>query len=142
MMEKKEEKKAKKRMLREEQAAEAQSKGSSTEGEEERRAKTEANRQLRRHIREEFKKACDHGPLIVLDFDSEWNKLMGVMEMRSLAQQIMYCYGCNRRSLRPVRICLTGIDWSSTIGASKARRVQEWLMDCNGMHRQGSRGGA
>merc|ERR1712216_405784 len=58
LMEKKEAKKTKKRMMRDEAEAETKDQpGNPAEVDEERRAKTEANRQLRRHIRQEFQKA-------------------------------------------------------------------------------------
>lgn len=74
------------------------------------------NKRRRAEIKGAFLAASDRGPLIVFDFDAAWTGRdggEGAMfndEMISLAQQIMFCYGCNRRAMRPVRMMLAGVD--------------------------------
>lgn len=72
------------------------------------RERQERNRQIRRDEREagdaRFVAACARGITIAIDCDFE--HLMRDRELASMGQQIMYCYGANRRAPAPATLHL------------------------------------
>mmetsp|Transcript_37155 Transcript_37155/g.87093 ORF Transcript_37155/g.87093 Transcript_37155/m.87093 type:complete len:364 (-) Transcript_37155:124-1215(-) len=56
---------------------------------------------------EEFKKHSLEGTTVVLDL--EWEDELSDKEVKGLVQQVLYCYGANRKAARPVRLVLSGV---------------------------------
>ena len=54
-----------------------------------------------------FLETCARGPRIVFDMDFE--DLLTLKEKKSMSQQIMYCYGANKRADVPVAMHLAGL---------------------------------
>jgi hypothetical protein len=50
----------------------------------------------------EFDRQCDAGPWVVVD--CAWEDEMSDKELRSLSQQIMFCYACNRKAPKPFKV--------------------------------------
>ncbi|CEM05241.1 unnamed protein product [Vitrella brassicaformis CCMP3155] len=61
----------------------------------------------KRRMNEEFVAKCADAPTVVID--CEFEHLQTDREVSSLAQQIFFSYGANRRAQQPVRILISGI---------------------------------
>ena len=94
---------------------------------------TEERRQRNRAARFAAKaKFCEDaakGPRIIFDMTESWESAMTVFERRSLAQQLMYAYGFNKRARRPARLLCTGLPVGGTTDVSLRKRVgsADWL---------------
>ena len=94
---------------------------------------TEERRQRNRAARFAAKaKFCEdaaEGPQIIFDMTESWELAMTVFERRSLAQQLMYAYGFNKRARRPARLLCTGLPVGGTTDVSLRKRVgsADWL---------------
>lgn len=75
---------------------------------------------------EDFKTRSNKGTIVVLDL--EWEDDMQSRELKSLFQQVLYCYGANRRATHPVRLALSGIRPGSEtdIGLRKQSGFDTW----------------
>ena len=60
-----------------------------------------------RDRRARFLDTCARGPRIVFDMDFE--EALTLKEKKSMSQQIMYCYGANKRAKVPVAMHLAGL---------------------------------
>lgn len=69
---------------------------------------------------DDFKARCEKGTTVVLDL--EWEDSMNQKEIKSLVQQVMYCYGSNRSASHPVRLVLSGLTKDSET-SSKLRKM-------------------
>ncbi|CAK0888766.1 unnamed protein product [Prorocentrum cordatum] len=67
----------------------------------------------------DFKARCRQGTTVVLDL--EWEEDMTEREVRSLCQQLLFCYGVNRGARRPVRMVLSGLG----MGTSTSQRLRK-----------------
>lgn len=75
---------------------------------EEAREKVRAERGARKAADvEDFKSRCNEGTTVLLDL--EWEDQMHRSEVKSLVQQLLYCYGANRKAEKPVRLVLSGV---------------------------------
>jgi tRNA (guanine9-N1)-methyltransferase len=64
--------------------------------------------QIRRaKLKEEFLKRIERSPTVLIDLDFE--EQLSDKEKNSLAQQIMYCYGMNKKTDRPVQMHLSSV---------------------------------
>lgn len=75
--------------------------------------------QRRAAARIEFEKKCSDNFVIVIDCG--WDHLHSQRSHKSLAQQILYCYGAMRRAVRPCHLMLTGV----------SDQMKEQLLKCN-----------
>ena len=110
-LEKKAEKREAKRLKREEQqrlglAVDLQ-RGEPNPDPEVAAANKERNRARKSEARAQLYADCQQGPLVVCDMSEEWELAMTVAERASLAQQLMYSYGYNKRALKPARLMVT-----------------------------------
>eukprot|EP00930_Biecheleria_cincta_P098238 TRINITY_DN89911_c0_g1_i1.p1 TRINITY_DN89911_c0_g1~~TRINITY_DN89911_c0_g1_i1.p1 ORF type:complete len:436 (-),score=89.11 TRINITY_DN89911_c0_g1_i1:454-1761(-) len=55
----------------------------------------------------DFKSRCAAGTTVVID--AEWEDSMSEKELKSLVQQLMFCYGSNRGASHPVRLIFSGV---------------------------------
>jgi tRNA (guanine9-N1)-methyltransferase len=70
-------------------------------------------RQLfKQQLKEKFLKECDINYQVVID--CSWEDHHSESTLKSLTQQIMYCYGSNRRYDHPSRIFVTGVGPKTT----------------------------
>eukprot|EP00940_MAST-03C_sp_MAST-3C-sp2_P000886 g886.t1 len=119
---KKAEKKAKRKRMRELKRKENPPKPLS---EEEKALRAERKRKkldAEKKEKEEYALKCKTGQRVVLDLSFE--KLMTEKEIRSLKQQVVYCYAANKRASVPFNLCL-----SSFTGSTK-----ETLVNFPGFH--------
>lgn len=56
---------------------------------------------------DDFKSRCAAGSTVVIDL--EWEDSMAEKELKSLVQQLMFCYGTNRSASHPVRLIFSGV---------------------------------
>jgi len=54
-----------------------------------------------------FRARCAAGTTVVLDL--EWEEEMNEKELKSLIQQVLYCYGANRAASSPVNLVFSGL---------------------------------
>ena len=66
--------------------------------------------------RREFEARAARGPTIVID--CAWEDVMREKEVRSLSQQVMFCYGANKRAARPARLRLAGMKAGGALDGS------------------------
>jgi hypothetical protein len=99
--------------------------------------KREAKRRVKAKARDAFRRDSESGPIVVFDMTNEWEKAMTCNERRSLAQQLMYGYGFNKRALRPARLLVTGLPPGSLTEQSLLQKQQ-----CGGGDDGGGGGGA
>ncbi|CAE8614153.1 unnamed protein product [Polarella glacialis] len=64
---------------------------------------------------EDFDNRSSKGTTVIIDL--EWEETMQQKELKSLVQQVLYCYGANRRATHPVRMVLSGVQENGEIGA-------------------------
>lgn len=89
---------------------------------EEGREKVRAERTARKAAEvEDFKSRCNEGTTVVLDL--EWEDVMHRSEVKSLVQQLLYCYGANRKAEKPVRLVLSGVRQGSETRAGLAKQA-------------------
>ncbi|CAJ1366398.1 unnamed protein product [Effrenium voratum] len=74
----------------------------------------------------DFRQRAQNGTTVVLDL--EWEDSMQPKELKSLIQQILYCYGANRRATHPVRLVFSGVQEGSQThaGLSKQSGYESW----------------
>eukprot|EP00435_Cladocopium_sp_Y103_P024208 s1711_g5.t3 len=72
---------------------------------------------------EEFRARAAKGATVV-----EWEEMMQPKELKSLIQQLLYCYGANRRAQQPVQLCFSGVEEGSKTheGLSKQSGYESW----------------
>eukprot|EP00438_Fugacium_kawagutii_P020459 Skav206764 [mRNA] locus=scaffold167:445456:446674:+ [translate_table: standard] len=89
---------------------------------------------------EDFRARSAKGATVVLDLAAgcagaslpgwkyEWEEMMQPKEVKSLIQQLLYCYGANRRAQQPVRLCFSGVKEGSQTheGLSKQSGYESW----------------
>lgn len=75
---------------------------------------------------EEFRARAAKGATVVVDL--EWEEMMQPKELKSLIQQLLYCYGANRRAQQPVQLCFSGVEEGSKTheGLSKQSGYESW----------------
>eukprot|EP00931_Biecheleriopsis_adriatica_P062289 TRINITY_DN37517_c0_g1_i1.p1 TRINITY_DN37517_c0_g1~~TRINITY_DN37517_c0_g1_i1.p1 ORF type:complete len:320 (-),score=110.56 TRINITY_DN37517_c0_g1_i1:189-1103(-) len=75
---------------------------------------------------EDFRQRSALGTTVVLDL--EWEQAMQEKELKSLLQQVLYCYGANRRASRPTRLVFSGVEPGSQThaGLSKQAGYESW----------------
>lgn len=74
----------------------------------ERRIDPEDRRKRKEAEKRDFLRKCEENFMVVIDCSFE--KEHSESSLRSLSQQIMHSYGANRRSARPCRLLVTGIE--------------------------------
>ncbi|CAK9063341.1 unnamed protein product [Durusdinium trenchii] len=75
---------------------------------------------------EDFRERSGRGTTVVLDL--EWEEQMQPKELKSLIQQVLYCYGANRKSSHPTRLVFSGVKEGSKTyeGLSKQSGYESW----------------
>ncbi|CAE7393772.1 trmt10a [Symbiodinium sp. CCMP2592] len=75
---------------------------------------------------DDFRARAAQGATVVIDL--EWEDSMQPKELKSLIQQVLYCYGANRRAEKPVRLVFSGIAQGSKThaGLSKQSGYDAW----------------
>lgn len=76
---------------------------------------------------ERLTKAKENGQNIIIDL--EFSHLMTVTELRSLVQQIMYCYAVNSRCASPCHLWLTGCNGDMETQLDKLPGSDKWIME-------------
>lgn len=66
-------------------------------------------------------------PRIAIDLD--YQSYMRENELSSLSQQVMYCYGAQRRALHPLRLCLFGVTGVLKDKLAKISGFNEWPIE-------------
>jgi tRNA (guanine9-N1)-methyltransferase len=91
-----------------------------------RKAQQARDERLRKRAAEdaEFEKKCASGCRIVIDCGFE--SLMTDREARSSSQQIMYCYGANRRAEAPARLLVVGLTGRQAQALGNVSGVESW----------------
>jgi len=56
---------------------------------------------------EDFRARSAKGTTVVLDL--EWEDMMQPKEVKSLIQQVLYCYGANRKATQPLQLVFSGV---------------------------------
>lgn len=77
-------------------------------------------------FRADFESNCQRGPTVIID--CEWNDKMTDRELLSLTQQIMYSYAANKRSNRPVKLCVYGASEKQLDMLRKLPGADSWYM--------------
>ncbi|CAJ2658169.1 tRNA (guanine(9)-N1)-methyltransferase [Trifolium pratense] len=90
----------------------------------ERMEKTLEEKQCRK---ERLVKAKEHGQNVVVDL--EFSHLMISSEIRSLVQQIMYCYAANGRCESPAHLWLTGCEGEMDDQLKKIPGFDKWIIE-------------
>ncbi|GAU38998.1 hypothetical protein TSUD_378740 [Trifolium subterraneum] len=90
-----------------------------------RKERMEKNLEEKHSKRERLIKAKEHGQNVVVDV--EFSHLMVSSEIRSLVQQIMYCYAANGRCESPAHLWLTGCEGEMDNQLKKVLTVNQVL---------------
>jgi Trm5-related predicted tRNA methylase len=87
------------------------------------------NQQRKAESRKQFFEDAAAGPTVVIDMSEPWELAMTVQERSSLAQQCMFSYGSNKRTVKPARLLVTGLPQGGIVDRAlhKHCRVDGWL---------------
>lgn len=77
----------------------------------------------------EFREKCAQGTTVLMDL--EWEDQMTESELKSLVQQVLYCYGANRKAENPVSMVLSGVKQGSETAKRLAKQAgfESWPID-------------
>ena len=84
----------------------------------------ERKKAMRVSWREGFLERCKKNPKVVVDL--EFGNVMRKEEIASLTQQVMYCYGFNKRAEEPVDLVLTGLEGITLSRLQNIDGFQDW----------------
>ena len=73
-----------------------------------------------------FKDLCEEGPVYVID--CEFEDKMGDKDLKSLGQQLAYCYSLNKKQKQPLNIYFTGVENKLKQILNKAN-AQNWVVN-------------
>eukprot|EP01038_Epipyxis_sp_PR26KG_P009640 gene9640-12979_t len=78
----------------------------------------------RQERKEEYVQKCKNGFSVIIDCD--WEEHHNERNIKSLSQQIMFLYGCNRRHSNPANIYVTGLGSKLKNQLSKVK-YEDWI---------------
>ena len=87
--------------------------------------KRQRNAREKAGVDDAFRESCARGCRVAVDCDFE--SLMTEREVRSACQQLMYCYGANRRAAAPSRILLAGLRGKMAAHMQNLTGFSSWL---------------
>ncbi|WJX22989.1 tRNA (guanine(9)-N(1))-methyltransferase [Trifolium repens] len=92
-----------------------------------RKERMEKNLEEKHSKKERLVKAKEHGQNVVVDL--EFSHLTSSSEIRSLVQQIMYCYAANGRCESPAHLWLTGCEGEMDNQLKKMPGFDKWIIE-------------
>ena len=98
--------------------------GSTPKSEAERIENAERKKAMRVSWKEGFLERCKRNPKVVIDL--EFGNVMRREEIASLTQQVMYCYGANKRAEQPVDLVLTGLEGTTLSRLRNIDGFEDW----------------